>query len=249
MLLTLLAVTHRQGLPVVRATVSYLRRFLMRFAVLTAFAPFAGSLAAQDVQLSYDSRGNIVAIEDAAAASALCVQRFAPAYGRPGDSVTVVGRGFSATPSSNQVTIGGVAATVTAAAADHLTITVPAAAASGRITVTVAAATATSVQHFTRLPTTLTADDVATATDLAVDAPAVRVNTLANRYALVAFAGQQGDLLSVQFAQLELPASGSATWQLVNAAGGAVASGSVQDAVRSVHLPPLASSGRYALYV
>jgi hypothetical protein len=83
-------------------------------------ASLAVPASGEDVRLSYDSRGNIVAIEDAIMALTLRVQRFAPMFGRPGDSVTVVGTGFATTPASNQVTIGGVAATVMAAAADHL---------------------------------------------------------------------------------------------------------------------------------
>lgn len=212
-------------------------------------AVFAAPLAAEDVRLTYDSRGNIVAIEDASVASTLRVQRFAPGYGRPGDSLTIVGAGFSTTPSSNHVTIGGVSATVTAAAADHLKVTVPTGVASGPVTVTVSAATATSTQNFTVLPSALIAADVVTGTEMTIDAPAVRVNTLANRYALASFAGQSGDLLSFQFAQLDLPALGSATYQVFNPAGSQIASGTLYETTRSIHLPALATSGHHALYV
>ena len=178
----------------------------------------------------------------------LRVQRFAPMFGRPGDGVTVVGTGFSTTPASNQVTIGGIAATVTAAAADHLKVTVPSAVASGPIAVTVAGVTATSTQTFTALPSTLTGTDVVTATEMTVDAPAVRVNTLANRYALVAFSGQQGDLSSLQFPQLDLPALGTASYQVFSPSGSAIASGTLHETTRTIHLPPLPATGRYALY-
>lgn len=165
--------------------------FSLRHLVVFAIA-VAAPLAAEEVRLTYDSRGNIVAIEDASVASTLRVQRFTPGYGRPGDSITVVGTGFSTVASSNQVTIGGVGATVTAAAADHLKVTVPIGAGSGPVAVMVGAATSASTQNFTVLPSTLTAADVVTVTELAVDTPAVRVNTLANRYALASFMGQIG---------------------------------------------------------
>lgn len=224
-----------------------LSRCLLRVCGVIA-ALSAAPLAAEEVRLSYDSRGNIVAIEDASVAQTLRVQRFAPMFGRPGDSVTIVGTGFSTTPAANQVTIGGVGATVTAAAADHLKVTVPSGAASGPIAVTVSATTATSTQHFTLLPSTLTANDIVTATEMTVDAPAVRVNTLANRNALVAFAGQQGDLHSFQFPQLDLPALGSASYQVFSPSGSAIASGTLTETSRTIHLPPLPANGRYALY-
>ncbi|MBL8299633.1 MAG: IPT/TIG domain-containing protein [Rhodanobacteraceae bacterium] len=209
----------------------------------------AGPLRAEEVKLRHDSRGNVVAIEDVGLTPALRLLRFAPAYGRAGDSVTLVGSGFSATPVSNQVTIGGVAATVTAAAADHLTVSVPANVVSGLVTVTVAAVTATSPQSFTALPATLAVTDIATATEVTADTPAVRVNALANRRALVAFAGQSGDLLSFQFPQLDLPELGSASYQVFSPGGNAIASGTLNGGTRSLHLPPLPASGRYALYL
>lgn len=226
-------------------------RALSACALLTVVAlmsPFAPA-SAEDVRLSYDSRGNIVAIEDANIAATLRVQLFAPAFGRPGDTVTIVGTGFSTTPASHQVTIGGVAATVTAAAADHLQVTVPGSVASGPIAVTVAGTTATSSQTFTALPTTLTAADIVTATEVAVDAPAVRVNSLANRRALVTFSGQQGDLLSFQFPQLDLSPPGSATYQVFSPGGSAIAVGTLTETVRTIHLPPLPAAGRYGLYL
>lgn len=219
-------------------------RILALLAAVLAAAPSV----AEDVRLTYDSRGNITAIENASLASLLRVQRFAPGYGRPGDSVTIMGTGFSVTPLSNQVTIGGVSATVTAAGTDHLTVTVPSGVVSGPVVVTVSAANATSTQNFTALPATLTAADVVTVTEMTVDAPAVRVNTLANRNALASFAGQSGDLLSFQFSQLELPALGSATYQVFSPAGSQIASGTLYETTRSIHLPVLASTGRYALY-
>lgn len=209
---------------------------------------FAAPLAAEEVRLNYDSRGNVIAIEDASAAQTLRVQRFAPSYGRPGDGITVVGTGFSTTPSSNQAKIGGVTANVTAAAADHLKVTVTGGAVSGPIAVTVGANTATSTQNFTVLPSTLTAADITSATEMVVDAPAVRVNTLANRNALVSFAAQPGDLLSFQFTQLDLPNLGSATYQVFNPSGVSIASGTLYEHVRSIHLPPITAGGRYALY-
>src|SRR6478735_7655540 len=169
---------------------------------------FSLPLAAEDVRLRYDSRGNVVAIEDASIPVSLRIDRVAPAYGRAGDSFTVVGAGFSATPSVNQVRINGVAATVTEAAPDYLKATVPSGAASGSLSVTVSGTTVTAAQGFVVLPVTMTAADVATSTEMAADASAMRVNTLANRNALVTFSASQGDLLSFQFPQLDLPTLG-----------------------------------------
>ena len=65
------------------------------------------------------------------------VTSISPATLVPGTSATLTGTGFDATPASNTVTIGGVAAAVTAATATSLTVTVPCVA-SGTVPVQVA---------------------------------------------------------------------------------------------------------------
>lgn len=59
--------------------------------------------------------------------SAITLTSVSPALLTPGISATITGSGFSTTPASNIVTIDNVSATVTAATATQLTITVPAA--------------------------------------------------------------------------------------------------------------------------
>ncbi|WP_386066034.1 IPT/TIG domain-containing protein [Tahibacter sp. UC22_41] len=225
------------------------RLFLCQAAVVCGlFLSLVAPGQAEDVRLRYDSRGNVVAIEDAAIAVSLRVDRVAPAYGRSGDSFTVVGAGFSTTPSANQVKINGVTATVSEAAPDYLKATVPGGATSGPLTVTVSGTTVTAAQGFVVLPTTMTSPDVTTSTEIVVDAPALRVNTLANRNALVTFAGQSADLLSFQFPQLDLPSLGSASYQVFSPSGNSIASGTLYETTRTIHLPPLPVTGRYALY-
>ena len=54
------------------------------------------------------------------------ITNFAPASGAAGTTVTITGAGFNTTPDSNVVYFGAVRATVTAAAVNSLTVTVPA---------------------------------------------------------------------------------------------------------------------------
>lgn len=65
------------------------------------------------------------------------ISSFAPASGAVGSSVTLTGSGFSATLSDNIVWFGAVKATVTAATATQLTVTVPAGATYQPVSVTV----------------------------------------------------------------------------------------------------------------
>ena len=80
------------------------------------------------------------------------ITEFAPTSGATGTEVVITGTGFSATPGSNNVTVGGVAAIVKAATATSLTIEVPLEASTGEIEVTLGDASATSAEDFIVLP-------------------------------------------------------------------------------------------------
>lgn len=74
---------------------------------------------------------------------------FSPTSGTAGTSVTLTGTNFSTTVASNTVKFNGTAATVSAATATSLTVSVPAGATTGKITVQVGSQTATSADDFT----------------------------------------------------------------------------------------------------
>ncbi|PWV56398.1 FG-GAP-like repeat-containing protein [Chitinophaga sp. S165] len=76
------------------------------------------------------------------------IQSFAPVSGPVGTSVTITGTGFSAVLNNNIVFFGAVKATVTAAEANSLTVTVPAGATFMPISVTVSNLTAYSARRF-----------------------------------------------------------------------------------------------------
>jgi hypothetical protein len=77
------------------------------------------------------------------------IHSFAPLSGPVGTQVTISGNSFSAFPTGNNVYIGGVKATVTAATTTSLTVTVPAGAAYLPISVTANGFTGYSAQPFT----------------------------------------------------------------------------------------------------
>ncbi len=91
--------------------------------------------------------------------SAPTITSFTPTSGAEGITVTITGTNFSTTLASNTVTFNGTAATVTAATATQLTVTVPTGATTGKIAVSVntSSTTATSTDDFTVTATT-TAD-------------------------------------------------------------------------------------------
>jgi YD repeat-containing protein len=103
----------------------------------------------------YDANGNLTRIERTNG-SALSITSLTPLATFAGQSVTISGTGFSATPGQNAVTVGGVTATVTSASPTMLVISVPAAAATGVVSVTVAGTTATSTDTLVILRPTIT---------------------------------------------------------------------------------------------
>ncbi len=101
------------------------------------------------IQYVYDAAGNITQINRGAASGSLSVLSFNPTSAAPGASVTIVGFGFSPTIANNAVRFNGVAATVTGATANTLTVTVPLTASTGPVSVTVGANTVASSTNFT----------------------------------------------------------------------------------------------------
>lgn len=79
------------------------------------------------------------------------ITSFSPTTAAPGTSVTIMGTNLGTTPAANQVFFGATKATVTAASATQLTVTVPPGAIYTPITVTTGGLTAYSATHF--LPT------------------------------------------------------------------------------------------------
>jgi sugar lactone lactonase YvrE len=78
----------------------------------------------------------------------LTLSSFSPATGESGASITLLGTNFSTTATNNVVKFNGTVATVTAAGATSLTVTVPAGASTGKITVQVGNEIATSANDF-----------------------------------------------------------------------------------------------------
>lgn len=101
---------------------------------------------------NYDAVGNLLSITRSTnSPSGLTIFSFSPAQGSVGQTVTIQGQNFSATPSSNTVKFNGTTTTVTAATTNQLTATVPTGATTGPISVTEGGSTATSSNNFTVL--------------------------------------------------------------------------------------------------
>ncbi|SJZ63166.1 FG-GAP-like repeat-containing protein [Sediminibacterium ginsengisoli] len=94
------------------------------------------------------------------------ISSFSPANAAPGASITITGTGFNSTPANNKVLIGGSKATVTAASATSLTVTVPKGALYGYVTVTNTANALTAYSKDYFLPTIQTPKGVLTTADI-----------------------------------------------------------------------------------
>jgi YD repeat-containing protein len=96
----------------------------------------------------YDETGNLLSISRHSNGTVSIIE-FTPNSGPIGATVSIAGIGFSPTPANNSVTFNGVSATVSAATATRLTVTVPASATTGTIAVTSPAGNASSATAFT----------------------------------------------------------------------------------------------------
>src|SRR5205823_4300700 len=104
----------------------------------------------QSAIYSYDSVGNLLSISRQGT-NQITISSFTPSSGLPGASVSILGSGFSSTPSQNTVKFNGVTATVTSSSNTQILTTVPAGATTGTISVQNSNGTATSGTAFTVL--------------------------------------------------------------------------------------------------
>lgn len=94
---------------------------------------------------------------DVTALPAPVIYGFTPAGTWVGNTVTLSGVNFSATPASNSVKFNGIVATVSSASGSNLIVTVPSGATNGYITVTTNGLTSTSPNVFVVTPTPMPA--------------------------------------------------------------------------------------------
>lgn len=101
---------------------------------------------------TYDAVGNLLSIQRFNVADqpgAVAITLVTPNRGRVGTPVSIFGKGFSATASQNTVAFNGTPATVTEAAPNRITTSVPSGATTGLISVTSPLGTGTSPTPFT----------------------------------------------------------------------------------------------------
>ena len=142
-------------------------------ALLWASLWMPTTLPADTAQYFYDELGRLAGVIDGqgqvavytydAVGNLLSIQRFttsgvgvgmfavAPGSARVNTAVTIHGFGFTAPPSSNQVSFNGVAGTVLSATGTNLVVNVPVGASTGPVTVTNTNGTAISSLAFTVL--------------------------------------------------------------------------------------------------
>lgn len=144
------------------------------FSLITSamIAPANGALMVYSGDFNGDGKIDLVAMSTVdnrvsffpntgGAAVIPTVTSFTPTNGPVGTTVTITGTNFSTTPSLNSVRFNGTLATVTAATATSLTVTVPSGATTGPIAVTVGGNTGASATNFTVTvpPPTITSFD------------------------------------------------------------------------------------------
>lgn len=144
--------------------ITWLRGLAVLFMALAAWTPVAAAVVeytydeigrlvgvyapnGDAAQYVYDAAGNITQIKRFTSAQ-LSIIEFTPNSGPVGTTVTIWGTGFSTTPGNNTVTFNGTGATVSAATANRLTVTVPTGATTGAIAVAVGGGNTTSASNF-----------------------------------------------------------------------------------------------------
>jgi len=103
--------------------------------------------AAETTTYTYDAAGNLLSVSRASS-SQFRIVSFAPTRGKAGDQVVIFGSGFIADPAQNSVSFNGTPATITAASANSLTVTVPQGVTTGPVAVSNANGSGATAQPF-----------------------------------------------------------------------------------------------------
>jgi YD repeat-containing protein len=156
-----------------------------------------------------DSNGTVTSAHPFAVSSPLpSISSFSPTIGAPGTTVTVSGSHFPTTASAVQATINGLTSSVTSSSASSVTITVPSGASPGPIVINTPAGSATSSTDFFALPAGFSSSLFAATGQLTIGGASLTatINT-SGKYGLIAFAGQQGQSISVQTTSETFPSN------------------------------------------
>lgn len=130
--------------PILAQQITYEYDALGRLTVVTTPEGIA--------QYEYDAVGNILRIitrRYADVSGPVAILGMSPTKGVVGTTVHLYGRGFGLTPDGNQIAFNGTPASVTAATASSLTVTVPAGATTGPVSLTAPQGSATAPDPFT----------------------------------------------------------------------------------------------------
>lgn len=142
------------------------------------------------------------------------ITSFSPAAGEVGSAVTIIGTNFSTTPSDNIVQFNGTTATVTAATATSLSVTVPTGATDGYITIGLAGQTgsSSSANKFTVTLPVHTISSFSPGFGPIGSIINISGNNFDNRYAIwVKFNGTQATLLTATLTSLSVYVPSGAT--------------------------------------
>jgi YD repeat-containing protein len=140
------------------------------------------------IEYVYDPVGNILQIKRSTVGTGVAIFAFTPQQGNIGQTVTIQGQGFSATPGANNVQFNGTPAQVISATASTIVAAVPPGATTGPISVTVGTQTVSSSTNFTLVPVPLIASLSRKSALLNTAVPNFRVNGFNLSGATFAFA-------------------------------------------------------------
>lgn len=125
---------------------------------------------------------------------------FSPISGGSGDSVTISGSNFAASPAGETVTIGGVRATVASTTTTSIRVTVPAGAVTGPIGVSTSGGSAASGSNFNVLPGGYQSSEVgATVVDPGYGQNVTLTASDTSKVYFATFSGSAGDRVSINF--------------------------------------------------
>lgn len=187
----------------------------------------------------------------AAAVGAPTITGFTPAVGTVGTAVTITGTnfdpGFGATKvkfnQTSSISISGVTPT-------SVTAVVPANASFGKIQVTTINGTATSAEDFVLPPPGISPTDIIAIQRLDVAGAAKTLDVNATgKVGLLVFDGTQGNYLTLDLTAFTVnPGTSLVAYEIYAPGGVRLASGNVDAARRSIHIPVLPQTGTYSIY-
>ncbi|MGC3980764.1 MAG: IPT/TIG domain-containing protein [Steroidobacteraceae bacterium] len=208
---------------------------------------FAVPLGAIGGPISVTTSGVTVTSSDHLVVQYPSISGLSPTIVNPSALVTLTGQYLNFDPASTGISVGGVSASISALSSSSLVFAAPSLIGASSVVVNTSYGSATSATLLAVIPSIINASTVASYGQITSGAAAQPISiSAASKYAVLEFNATAGQWYSLRFGSLVMvPSGGSVSYTIYSPTNAVFASGTLSATNTTVHLPMIATAGKY----